>query len=110
MTSKCHPHFSLRGFDFENDLLDPTISMLACAFSHNESYGLAHMRFLCRQKYNGNLLNFNTFVFNLLDRNTNRIFVAGFSLIFDNVFFLIFAKTLIFYDFLHVTILSCFAN
>ena len=61
--------------------------MLACAFSHNESYGLAHMRFLCRQKYHENQLDFDTFVFGHVARNATRILVAGFSFILDNAFF-----------------------
>ena len=83
------PLFPQWELDSGSAILDLNFLVLQCAFSHSDSYGLAHMRFLHRQKYFKNQLNFNNFGFRSVGRIKILIFSQGFSFIFDNAFFLV---------------------
>ena len=107
---KVPPFFPQRGHDFEIRFSDLNLLSLSCAFSHNNSYGLAHMQFGARQKYLKNQLNFNNFALEHVVRNKIVIFAPRFSLILDMVFFMLQFRDPIFDQNLGVPILSCFTN
>ena len=74
----CPPFFPQRGHDFEIRFSDLNLLSLSCAFSHSNSYGLAHMQFWVRQKYFKNELNFNNFTLEHVVRNKIIIFAPRF--------------------------------
>ena len=107
---KCHIFFRQQGLDFEIRFFDLNLLVLGCAFSHSNSYGLAHMQFWACQKYLKNQLDFNNFTLRHVARNKNVIFAPRFSLILDMQFFMLPFGDPIFDENSSVQILICFTN
>ena len=76
----------------------------------DDSYGAAHRRFYSDQKYLKKQLYFNNFRLQHIVGNITCILVAGFSFIFDMMRFFINLRRSIFLCFLHVQIMTCFAQ
>ena len=110
LVDKCPPLFPQRGLDFESRCFEVKLLVLGCAFSHSNSYGLAHMQFCARQKYFKNQWNFNNFTLRHVARNKIVIFTPRFSLILDMALFMLQFRDPFFDENWSVPILIRFTN